>query len=262
MGGDGLATGYLGCEELNRERFLHLSLPEADEQRVYRTGDLGRYLPDGNIEFLGRQDHQIKLRGIRIELGEIEAALSAHPTVGQRVVVLREDKPADPKIVAYLVASQGEPLTGAAWRDVLCPVLPDVMIPSAFVYLDMLPLTPNGKVDRAALPEPALERSDDAIGHMAPRTATEQQIAESWQRLLGVDGIGVHDDFFHLGGHSLMAVQAINRIRDVMQIEIPVTSIFELPTIALLAQRIEAMQFAALAQDKTLDDSDMEVLEL
>lgn len=264
IGGDGLATGYLGRDALTRERFVRHAVMGAAEQRLYRTGDMGRYLPDGNLEFLGRRDQQVKLRGVRIELGEIEAALLAHPSLVQCAALVwdKQHQPAGAKIVAYLVSAQGERLSTSAWRDFLRSALPDIMIPSAFVYLDALPLTPNGKLDRTALPEPEFERPASGMHDVVSPTLTEQQVSGIWQTLLGVACIGVHDDFFHLGGHSLLAVQAVNRIRDAMQIELPVTSIFERPTVALLAQRIEAMQFFERSREQTVDDRDREVIEL
>ncbi|ETW98426.1 MAG: hypothetical protein ETSY1_18750 [Candidatus Entotheonella factor] len=263
VGGDGLATGYLGREALTQERFSHHALMGASEQRLYRTGDLGRYLPDGHIEFLGRRDNQVKLRGVRIELGDIEAALSAHPSLSQCVAVVWEapDQPLDLRVVAYLVAEPGERLSTSDWHQFLSPTLPDVMIPSALVYLDALPLTPNGKVDRAALPDPEFDRPEPAAGE-APQNATEQQLHDIWQTLLKVSDLGVHDNFFHLGGHSLLAVQVVNRICDTMQVELPVTSLFECPTVASLAARIEALQFLGLPQEQIADDRDIEVIEL
>ncbi len=198
IGGDGLAAGYLGRDALTRERFGSHALMDADAQRLYRTGDSGRYLPDGNIEFLGRLDNQVKIRGVRIELGEIEAALSTHPSLQQSVVAVWEAGAGDVRIAAYLVASSilGERLSTAAWRDVLGVTLPEVMIPSAYIYLDALPLTPNGKIDRAALPEPDFDQPDVDTSDTAPQTVTEQQVCDIWQRLLKVGELGVHDNFW------------------------------------------------------------------
>ncbi len=264
IGGDGLAAGYLGRDELTQERFVHHAVLDTDPQRLYRTGDIGRYLPDGNIEFLGRRDHQVKVRGVRIELGEIEVALSKHPRLVQSVAAVWQDaaQPDDGRIVAYLEVSPGERLSVSAWRDFLSSILPDAMMPSAFIELDALPLAPNGKMDRTALPEPDWERPDLATDYAAPRSATEHQISEIWQGLLNVGSLGVHDNFFQLGGHSLLAVQAVNRMRDAMQIELLVTRIFECPTVVSLAQQVDAIQVLRPTPEQISDEREVEVVEI
>ncbi|PON14715.1 hypothetical protein C2W62_27615 [Candidatus Entotheonella serta] len=221
-------------------------------------------MPDGNIEFLGRRDHQVKVCGVRIELGEIEAALSKHPRLVQSVAAVWQDaaQPDAGRIVAYLEVSPGERLSVSAWRDFLSSILPDAMMPSAFIELDALPLTPNGKMDRTALPEPDWERPDLATDYAAPRSATEHQISEIWQGLLNVGSLGVHDNFFQLGGHSLLVVQAVNRMRDAMQIELPVTRIFECPTVASLAQQVDAIQVLRPTPEQISDEREVEVVEI
>ncbi|HEY9853556.1 MAG TPA: amino acid adenylation domain-containing protein [Leptolyngbyaceae cyanobacterium] len=230
IGGAGLARGYLNRPELTAEKFIPDPFSEKPGNRLYKTGDLARYLPDGNIEFLGRIDHQIKLRGFRIELGEIEAVLTQHPEVKQAVVLCREDEPNDKRLVAYVVLhshfSHSE-ITNEL-RHFLQNHLPEYMIPAAFITLDSLPLTPNGKVDRQALPAPKKLQLQNFV---APRTPAEEVVAEIWQEVLKCDRVGVNHNFFELGGHSLLATQVISRLRQVFQIDLPLRSLFEAPTV-------------------------------
>ncbi|WP_428991063.1 amino acid adenylation domain-containing protein [Methylocapsa aurea] len=211
IGGAGLARGYLGRPDLTAERFVPNPFGAAGE-RLYRTGDLVRYRPDGNIDFLGRVDDQVKIRGFRIELGEIETALTRLPQLRAAVVLAREDKPGEWRLVAYVTAAEGAPLETAELRDALARELPDYMIPSIFVALDALPLTANGKIDRRALPAPEVDATR-ARGHVAPRNATEATLCRLFAEVLGVDRVGVEDDFFQLGGHSLLAIQLVARIK-------------------------------------------------
>ncbi|WP_208453628.1 non-ribosomal peptide synthetase [Burkholderia gladioli] len=234
IGGDGLARGYLNRPELTAERFLDDPFDPRPGARMYRSGDLARYLPDGNIVFLGRNDHQVKIRGFRIELGEIEARLAAHPAV-REAVVLALGEGADKRLVAYVVAEHDEQLIGAI-RDHLAAQLPDYMVPTAFVRLDALPLTPNGKLDRRALPAPdqsALFRQ----AYEAPQGEIESALAEIWATLLDIERVGRHDSFFALGGHSLLAVQLISRIA-ALGVELPLASLFASPTLAGLSSVI------------------------
>jgi acyl carrier protein len=198
---------------------------------------VARYLSDGNVEFLGRIDHQVKVRGYRIELGEIESALAQHTAVRETVVLAREDVPGDKRLVAYVVAQEGQmlPLTGEMQRF-LKKKLPDYMIPSAFVELEQMPLTPNGKVDRRALPAPERTRPELEGVFVAPRTPAEQAMAEIWAQILKMERIGVHDNFFALGGHSLLATQVVSRLRNTLQVTLPLRSLFEHPTVAELTQ--------------------------
>ena len=205
IGGAGLARGYLNRPELTAERFV--ASPFQPGERLYRTGDRVRWREDGVIEFLGRIDHQIKLRGYRIEPGEIEAVLQEDGAILQSLVMLREDRPGDKRLVAYVV---GQGIDVEAQRARLKGRLPDYMIPSALMVLDSLPLTPNGKVDRKALPVP--EQDADASGYQAPRTPIETTLADIWGDTLKLSQVGIHDNFFDLGGHSLLAVQLMERI--------------------------------------------------
>jgi amino acid adenylation domain-containing protein len=237
IGGDGLARGYLNRPALTREKFVADPFSAAPGARLYRTGDLCRYLPDGNIEFLGRLDHQVKLRGFRIELGEIEAVLGQCAGVQQCIVVVREDRPGDKVLVAYMV---GEAAVGEL-RAVLGQRLPEYMVPSAFVRLEALPLTPNGKVDRKALPAPG-ERPGDEHTFVPPRTQIEALLVEIWEYLLQTRPIGVHDDFFHLGGHSLLAVRLMAAILDRTGRQLPLASLFSARTVAGLAAELSIIR--------------------
>jgi surfactin family lipopeptide synthetase A len=239
IGGDGLARGYLDRPDLTAEKFIPNSFSNQRNARLYKTGDLARYLPDGNIEFLGRIDHQVKIRGFRIELGEIESALTQHPHVGEVVVVVREDKPGDKRLVAYLsgnLTSDSIP----AMRTHLKGKLPDYMMPSAIVLLDAMPLTPNGKIDRRALPKPQNVRTESVDRSIAPTTLTEATVANIWIEVLKLSQVGIHDNFFELGGHSLLAVQIISRIGEKFGIDLPINYLFQLPTIAGLSQSIDS----------------------
>ena len=234
LGGDGLATGYLNRPDLTAEKFI---LNPFGSGRLYKTGDLARYLPDGSIEYLGRLDHQVKIRGFRIELGEVEAALSNHPHVQQAVITVWEARPDDKRLVAYVV-SQDVQLVAKELQEFLKGKLPDYMVPNVFVNLETVPLTPNGKVNRRALPVPqsTLNRDTDST---PPRTPTERTIADIFAAVLGLECVGINSDFFELGGHSLLATQAIARLREIFQIELPLRTLFEAPTVADLSQRIQ-----------------------
>nr|QEO74542.1 condensation domain-containing protein [uncultured bacterium] len=239
IGGISLARGYLNRPDLTAEKFIPDPFRGLPGARLYKTGDLACYLPDGNIEFLGRADNQVKIRGFRIELGEIEATLKHHPSVRGAVVTFRENGPRDKHLVAYVIPEEENLATGEL-RDYLQRLLPEHMVPSAFVILEKFPLTPNGKVDRRALPAPELTRDNLTAHFIAPRTREEEIIAEIWSSVLNVKQIGVDDNFFQIGGHSLLATQAISRMRNVFKVEIPLLSLFETPTIAGLARTIEA----------------------
>ncbi len=257
IGGDGLARGYFNRPELTQNRFLEeTGLISA---RLYKTGDLARYLPDGNIQFVGRIDNQVKIRGFRIELGEIEAVLSQHPAVGETVVMIQEDIPGLKHLVAYIVpdvetlhATSRQNLKSTELRQFLKQKLPEYMIPSAFVLLVSLPLTPNGKVDRHALKAPDTLTLDLKEDYVAPRTSVEEVLVEIWAKVLGKQLVGVHDNFFELGGHSLLATQLTSRIRDTFQIEMTVRQLFEAPTVAQFARYIETMSWAAFGLHPTV----------
>jgi amino acid adenylation domain-containing protein len=236
IGGAGLAEGYLKRAELTAERFVPHPYSAAAGARLYRTGDVGRYLPSGEVEFLGRRDEQVKVRGYRIELGEIEGVLRQQEWVREALVVVREDVPGDKRLVAYAAgASEQSPAAGEL-KDFMKGKLPEYMVPSAFVLLDRLPLTPNGKVDRRALPAPTALHVQVAEMFVAPRTPVEELLANIWSDVLGIEQVGVHDNFFDLGGHSLLATQALTRLREATQVELPLRLLFESPTVAGLAK--------------------------
>ena len=228
LGGAGLSRGYLGRPELTAERFVPDPLSGMPGERLYFTGDLARYLPTGEIEYLGRVDHQVKVRGFRVELEEIETALLAHPQVQAAVLVAR-----DQRLVAYVVARPETSPSAAELRAHLQERLPEYMVPTAWVFLAALPLTPNGKVDRKALPAPEESRAE--VGSVAPRNPIESRLAAFWSEVLGIEGIGVHESFFELGGHSLLATQIASRVRRDFGTEIGVRQVFQTPTIAGLA---------------------------
>ncbi|HEY0606234.1 MAG TPA: amino acid adenylation domain-containing protein, partial [Herpetosiphonaceae bacterium] len=233
LGGGSVTRGYLHRPELTAEKFVII-----DGQRWYRTGDRARYLPDGTLEFLGRTDSQVKIRGYRIEVGEVEAVLAQHEAVREAVVLVRTDVPGDVRMVAYVVP-QPEHIAGLGdLRDFLLNKLPAYMVPSAFVVLPALPLTPHGKVDRKALPAPEQTHAEQDDRYVAPRTPVEDVLASIWADVLRRERVGILDSFFDLGGHSLLATQLISRIREAFQVELPLRSLFELPTVEGLAQQI------------------------
>jgi acyl-coenzyme A synthetase/AMP-(fatty) acid ligase/acyl carrier protein len=241
IGGVGLARGYRNLPELTAEKFIANPFSDGRGDRLYKTGDLARYLPDGNIEFLGRIDHQVKLRGFRIELEEIEMVLSKIPGIREAVVIVREED-ADKRLIAYTVPDRDSVPTIGELRNLLKAKLPDYMIPSAFVFLDALPLTSNGKLDRSALP--ALDRHNSNLQEtfIAPRTSAEKTIAEIWVQTLKQEPVGIHDNFFDLGGHSLLATRLISRIRQAFEIELPLRTLFENPTVAGLAAQVDRLK--------------------
>ena len=243
IGGDGLARGYLKRPRLTAERFVPDPFSAEGSARMYRTGDLVRYLRDGAVEYLGRNDFQVKVRGYRIELGEIESVLAQHPAVLQGVVVAREAGAGDVRLAAYLVANAEQPWPGLTeLRGFLHERLPAFMVPSAFVLMDALPMTPNRKVDRNALPAPGWGQTEGAAAHVAPRTPFEEVLAGIWSQVLGVERVGVHDDFFEAGGHSLLATSFVSRVREVFRVELPLRRLFETPTLAGIAEGIEAIK--------------------
>jgi amino acid adenylation domain-containing protein len=245
-GGDGLARGYLNRQELTAENFIPDPFSEDPAARLYKTGDLARYLPDGNIEYLGRKDHQVKVRGFRVELGEIESQLKGLETVSNCVVVLREDRPADQRLTAYYVCKEGQAVSESEVRRKLQAKLPGYMVPQHFVELSLIPLTPSGKVDRQALPAPDVVRPDLQEAFVAPRSQSEELVAGIWSNVLGLERIGVYDSFFELGGHSLLVVRIVSRIREAFGVELPVRSLFEVQTIAGLTELIETIRLAGL----------------
>jgi acyl-coenzyme A synthetase/AMP-(fatty) acid ligase/acyl carrier protein len=238
VGGAGVARSYLNRPELTAERFVADPFAPEPGSRMYKTGDLGRYLADANLEFLGRNDSQVKIRGFRIELGEIEARLAEHPAIREAAVVVREGNPGDRRLVAYLVAQPGTMPSISNLREFLKQRLPEYMVPAAYVMLDSLPLTVNGKLDRRALPVPDLSRQASDEAYVAPRNAREEVLVGIWAQVLGLERVGINDNFFELGGHSLLATQLLSQLRQTFQIEIPLRLLFEAKTVAELAEAI------------------------
>ena len=256
IGGAGLARGYLNRPELTQEKFIpnpfvnsefrsrksdqnsQLSIPNSQFPILYKTGDLARYLADGNIEYLGRSDNQVKIRGFRIELGEIEAILSQHPALQQSVVIVREDTPGNKQLVAYVVVNQSPVLTRKELQQFLKQKLPEYMVPSVLVMLSGLPLTANGKIDRAALPKPELV-NPQSPSFVAPITPIQEMLATIWAQILGLEQVGSQDNFFELGGHSLLATQLLSQVRTTLGVELPLRSVFEAPTLEELGEYIE-----------------------
>ncbi|MCU0702231.1 MAG: amino acid adenylation domain-containing protein, partial [Myxococcaceae bacterium] len=228
LGGTCLGLGYLGDDAKTNAAFVDNPFPEISSAKLYKTGDRARWLPDGNLEFLGRVDHQVKIRGYRIELGEIEAALASHPAVRASVVVVHEDAAGAKRLAAYVVSREGTLATNAL-RDHLAGRLPRYMLPASFTVLDALPITPGGKVDRRALPAPEARR-EAARGEAGPSTPVEELIAGVWSEVLGLERVGPDESFFDLGGHSLLATQVVARVRSVLGVELPLRALFEAPT--------------------------------
>ncbi|MFS0516447.1 amino acid adenylation domain-containing protein [Nostoc sp. UIC 10607] len=236
IGGAGLARGYLHRPDLTSDKFIPNSFSNEPDACIYKTGDLARYLSDGNIEFLGRCDHQVKIRGFRIELGEIEAVLSQHPQVRETIVIVREDIPNDRRLVAYVITHKQSEFSINQVRDFLKEKLPEYMIPSAYILLNELPLSPNGKLDRRALPVPEELRPQLATTYQSPQSHVEKTIAQVWQEVLHLEKVGVNDNFFDLGGHSLLIIQVNHKLRNIFQRELSVVELFQNPTINSLAQ--------------------------
>jgi len=269
IGGVCLARGYLGRPEMTAERFIPDPFSTEPGARLYKTGDLARYLPDGNIAYLGRRDHQVKVRGYRIELEEIESVLSRSEVVRETVVLVREDTPGEKHLVAYVVPDQQQPPTIHELRRYLQAKLPDYMVPSNFILLDALPLTPNGKVDHRALPLSDQFRPELDVAFVAPRSDAEEIMAGIWGDILRVKPVGIHDNFFDLGGHSLLATQLIARIRDIFQVDLPVRTLFEKSTIDGLIDEIaqawggrETVEAVALTVKELEQLSEEEVKEM
>jgi amino acid adenylation domain-containing protein len=280
VSGIGVGAGYWKNAEKTKLSFvpnpftdvtdMRKNLPANRADLIYKTGDLGRWLSNGNIEFLGRIDHQVKIRGFRVELGEIETFLLQHEAVREVVVVVREDDPGDKRLVAYFVPKSEfyqDTLANSELvqqlRDFLQEKLPGHMVPSAIVQLEVLPLAPSGKIDRAVLPVPSYNQ-ESKLGFVAPRTPTEQIVADIWGQVLKQEHVGIHDNFFDLGGHSLLATQVISRLREAFKIELPLRSLFESPTVAQLVEQIEKMLTVQQLQMVSTNglDNDREEIEL
>ncbi len=238
IGGDGVSRGYLNRPAQTAERYLPNPFGPPGS-RMYKTGDLARYRLDGNLEYLGRIDHQVKIRGFRIELGEIEAALDEHQNIRESIVMARDDANGAKQLVAYVVMTP-ETFSVGELRTYIKDRLPEYMIPSVFVRLDCLPTLPNGKIDRIGLPDPGVAGVASEDSYKAPQTPIEEVLAGMWSSLLRVERVGINDNFFALGGHSLLAVQLISRIRDLLLVELPLLTLFEAPTVGLLAAAVTA----------------------
>jgi amino acid adenylation domain-containing protein len=242
IGGAGLARGYLNRFELTAEKFIPNPFSDEPGARLYKTGDLVRHLPDGNVDFLGRIDHQVKLRGFRIELGEVEAVLRQYAGVQEVTILAREDVPDDQRLVAYVVPNQVPAPAIGEMRRFLKERLPEYMIPSAFVLLDVLPLTPNGKVDRPALPMPNTARPELEGAYVAPRSEVERTIATLWQEVLHLAKVGIHDNFFDIGGHSLLMVRVYSKLREALNKGLSMIDLFRYPTVSSLAKYLSQEQ--------------------
>lgn len=247
IGGDGLARGYLNRPDLTTERFVPNPFQADPQAKLYKTGDLVRHLPDGNLEFIGRTDHQVKIRGYRIELGEIETVLSQQPAVRDAIVLVREDRPGDKQLVAYLTAQPQQTLDIPTIRAALQHQLADYMVPGAIVILDKIPLTPNGKADRQALPKP--ERSTPALSPVSARNATEQRLAELWSEILGLDQVSVEENFFDLGGTSLLGLQLVTRIQKQFNVTLRAVKLYQYPTVRALAAYLVQLESATLPEN-------------
>lgn len=244
IGGLGLSRGYLNRPDLTAERFIADPFSDGSRERMYRTGDLARYLADGDIELLGRIDHQVKIRGFRIELGEVESVLSAHPSVEEAVVLAREDEAGEKTLVAYVTSPDSTPPAAPELQRHLARKLPSYMLPSAYVMLDELPLTPNAKIDRAALPAPGRDGGGSTDGYVAPRDALELNLVKVWETTLARRPISVRDDFFEIGGHSLLAARLFSRLDRALGIKLPLATLFQASTVEQLAEALRSAEWS------------------
>ncbi|MGZ4112977.1 MAG: non-ribosomal peptide synthetase, partial [Tumebacillaceae bacterium] len=264
IGGPGLARGYLGRDDLTEAAFIQHPFSSDSGARLYKTGDRVRYLPDGNLEFLGRTDDLVKIRGFRIELSEIETVLTRHEAVERAVLVVHGEQANDKRLVAYVVPAQGQSLTAEQVKAHVQQSLPSYMVPSFFMLMESLPITRNGKVDKRALPAPSFDLENV---YVAARNETEEVIASIWSSVLGMAQVGVHDNFFSLGGHSLLVTQVISRLRATCHVELKVADLFAAPTVAELAQMVQSLQkatpeaagVAMLSLGKTVLDGEAEL---
>ncbi|MBD2665596.1 amino acid adenylation domain protein [Richelia sinica FACHB-800] len=252
ISGEGIARGYLNRPAITSEKFIPHPFSQQPGMRMYKTGDLGRYLSNGNIEFLGRIDNQVKIRGFRIELGEIEALLNQYPGVQAAVVIAREDVPGNKRLVAYVVPDSKSATTANQLRDYLQDKLPEFMVPSAVVLLKELPVSPNGKIDRKALPAPEQIRAELRGEFVCPRTTVEERLTQIWAEVLKVEKVSIYDNFFELGGHSLLTTQLLAKVKEAFNLDISLRNLLEKPTVAGLAENIERVCQTAV-QCSTLD---------
>jgi acyl-CoA synthetase (AMP-forming)/AMP-acid ligase II/acyl carrier protein len=258
IGGAGVAKGYLNRQDLTAERFVPNPFTSDGQSpsRLYRTGDLARFLPDRDIEYLGRIDHQVKIRGFRVELGEIETNLTSHPAIRESIVVAHAQNAAT-TLVAYIVTDRDSPPATDDLRAYLRQRLPDYMLPASFISMEEMPLTPNGKVDRKALPEPDTSRPVLTKGYVPPETEIEQRMAEIWQKVLGLEKVGRHDNFFDLGGDSISVMKMMICVSQVLGVETPPKTLFEMPTLADFAGSVED---SLIAEIESLSDEEAELL--
>jgi amino acid adenylation domain-containing protein len=254
IGGPGVARGYLNEPELTAQKFLPHPLRPGTVERVYKTGDLGRFLPEGRIEFVGRADNQVKIRGFRIELGEVESVLAAHPTVAEATVLAIEQTKGEKKLVAYWVpkTKDAPPPSYPEFRQFLQQRLPEYMIPTAFIPLPAFPLTPNGKINRQALPAPDWTRPDADRAYRAPQGLVELELTRLWEKVLGIQNISRHDHFFDLGGHSLLAIRLFSEIEQTFRQHLPLSTLFRAPTIASLAECLSQARWQPASSDSLL----------
>ncbi|MBU6411539.1 MAG: AMP-binding protein, partial [Verrucomicrobia bacterium] len=262
IGGAGVARGYLGRPELTAQRFIPNPFPGRGAERLYRTGDLARYLPNGEIELLGRMDHQVKIRGHRVELGEIEALFNEHPAVRECVVVAREAASGDRRLVAYVVQREEDGPTRRQLHRFAQERMPDYMVPAQIVFMTAFPQTPNKKIDRNALPAPDGEVVERESDFEPPATEVEKTLAELWGELLEVQRVGRRDNFFESGGHSLLAMQLVGRVRDHFGVDLPLKNLFEHPTVAGLGEAIDALSWSATARAPVLLNGEREEVEV
>jgi acyl carrier protein len=242
VGGAGLARGYLNRPELTRERFIMSPFSPIPGERLYKSGDLARYHPDLDLEYMGRIDNQVQIRGFRVELGEIEAVLGKHEAVREVSAMVWKDAAGNDRLVAYIVPYEKQHPSARVFRNYLMKKLPEYMIPNAFVFLEKFPLTPNGKLDRRALPSPVGIRPELEANYVAPRTEMERTIASIWREVLHLEKVGIHDNFFEVGGHSLLATQVVSRINKSLEINLPLQVFFKNPTITGLSGIIEKLK--------------------
>jgi acyl carrier protein len=251
VGGAGLARGYLNRSDLTNERFIPNPFSPLEGERLYKSGDLVRYLPEQDLEYLGRIDLQVKIRGFRIELGEIESVLMRNEAVRDVVVIVREDNPGDKRLVAYLIAAGEHAVSVSDLRHYVKQELPEYMVPSAFMMLEQFPLTPNGKIDRRALPVPDADRQTET-GYIAPRNEVEESIAGIWRELLNMKNVGVNDSFFEVGGHSLLLVRLHANLQMHFQKKWQITEMFRHTTIAALADFLTQKEEIEPSLEKSL----------
>jgi acyl-coenzyme A synthetase/AMP-(fatty) acid ligase/acyl carrier protein len=256
IGGEGLARGYLNRPDLTNKVFLqnsfHINSPNA---RIYKTGDSARYHNDGNIEYINRSDNQVKIRGFRIELGEIETVLLQHKAVQNAVVIVWEGRPGDKRLIAYIVPKQDMDIVEKQLRDELRQKLPEYMLPQHFIKIDALPLTPNGKIDRRALHVLKVDISSCNEEYIPPDSSTEKMLAEIWKDIISLPRVGRTDNFFEIGGHSVLAVQMISMVLKVFNVELPLRTVFETKTLTDLSQYVDALLYAATSASAALNEN-------